>query len=164
MALKGDRYEFLTNVSNHMNEVAEKGGIVSMSTAGSGAALDQSKALVTYAANPSGAKPVGLLLDDMVNVDQTKFHINQHKNEVQKGGKVTLLQKGWVVTNQIYPGVTPAGQDTAYLANSGKVTATIGAGGLVGTPPVGVFESLKDEDGYARLFVDLPYVKGKKGN
>ena len=159
MALKGDRYEAMTDISHIMNEVATRGGIASLSTAGFGAALDQAKALVTYAANPSGAKPVGLLLGDMVNINQTKFHKNQHKNETQKGGKVTLLLKGWVVTNFVYPGTTPAGQNTAYLAGSGYVTPTRGAGGVVGTPPVGNFMSTKDEDGYAKLWVELPYQR-----
>lgn len=164
MALKGDRYEALTDISYFMNEVAERGGIASASTAGSGAALDQSAALVTYAANPSGNKPVGILLNDMVNIDQTRFHINQHKNEVQQGGKVTLLMHGWAVTDFVYPGVTPANMETAYLANSGFVTTTLGNGGIIGTPPVGNFMSLKDEDGYAKLFVNLPFTKQEIGN
>lgn len=164
MALKGDRYEALTDISFFMNEVAERGGIASVSTAGSGAALDQGSALVTYAASPSGQKPAGLLLNDMVNIDQTRFHRNLHKNEVQKGGKVTLLLKGWVVTDFVYPGNTPGAMQTAYLAGSGYVTSTIGAGGLVGTPPVGNFMSTKDEDGYVKLWVDLPYQRGKTGN
>ena len=80
MALKGDRYEFETTIDFFMNEVAERGGVVTLSTAGSGAALDQSAALVTYAAAQSGQVPIGILLNDMVNIDQTRQHINFHKN------------------------------------------------------------------------------------
>ena len=67
MALKGDRHEFETTIDFFCNdEAAERGGIASFSTAGSGAALDQSAALVTYSATQSGVKPVGVLLNDMV--------------------------------------------------------------------------------------------------
>jgi len=101
MALKTDRSTLQTDISFFMNAAATRGGIASLSTGGSGAAMDQGAALVTYAANPSGKIPVGLLLNDMVNIDLTRQHLNQHKDEVQKGGKVTLLQKGTVVQVQV---------------------------------------------------------------
>ena len=160
MALKGDRHELQTDVSFFMNEVAERGGIATLSTAGSGAALDQSAALVTYAAAQSGNVPIGLLLNDMVNIDQTRQHINFNKNEMQKGGKVTLLQKGWVVTNRIDPGVTVTAGNTAYVGPSGYITNTQyghphNAGYAQGSV-VGRFDSLADEDGYAKVSVNLP--------
>jgi len=156
MPLKGDRYEGVTDVSFFMNDAsASKGGIACISTAGSGVALDQSKALVTYKASASGSIPVGLLLNDMVNIDQTRQHINFHKNEVQKGGKVTLLTQGWVVTSMV-TGTPTAGQP-AYLTATGNVTPTQSAtGGVVATPPVGRFLSTKDEDGYVKLSINLP--------
>ena len=156
MALKGDRYEGMTDVSFFMNDSsAAKGGIAVLSTGGSGVALDQSKALVTYAAAASGNIPVGLLLNDMVNIDQTRQHINFHKNEVQKGGKVTLLTDGWVVTDMVTG--TPVAGNPAYLTAAGKVTPTQSAtGGVKATPPVGRFLSSKDEDGYVKLSVKLP--------
>ena len=73
MALKGRRYEFKTTLRFHLNEAATRGGCVVMSTAGSGAALDQSSSLVTYAADPSGSAPIGILLNDMVDQDQTRY-------------------------------------------------------------------------------------------
>ena len=82
-----------------MNEVAERGGVVALSTAGSGASMDNGAAVVTYSALPSGAVPMGLLINDMVDIDLTRQHLNQYKDEIQKGGKVTLLNKGWVVTD-----------------------------------------------------------------
>ena len=158
MALKGDRIEFQHDITFNMNEVGQKGGIVSYSTVGSGAALDQSAALVTYAATGSGSKPAGLLLNDMVNVDLTRQHINWHKNEVQKGGKVTLLKKGWVVTDQIASGITIAAGDKAYLANGGRITNsnTGNAVGDVASPLVGSFLSKADEDGFAKVEINLP--------
>tara|TARA_B100000676_G_C18058819_1_gene836326 strand:+ start:994 stop:1491 length:498 start_codon:yes stop_codon:yes gene_type:complete len=156
MALKGDRYEGMTDISFFMNDSsAAKGGVVVLSTVGSGVALDQSKALVTYAGTASGNVPVGLLLNDMVNIDQTRQHINFHKNEVQKGGKVTLLTQGWVVTDMITG--TPTAGAPAYLTDDGKLTPTQSAtGGVVATPPVGRFLSSKDEDDYAKVAINLP--------
>ena len=46
MALKADRNELDVDISYFMNETAEKGQIVCISTVGSGAAMDQAGALV----------------------------------------------------------------------------------------------------------------------
>ena len=168
MALKADRHELQTDISFFMNEVATRGGIAILSTGGSGAAMDQSNALVTYAKVPtttaalaiSGIVPVGLLLNDMVNLDLTRQHINWHKDEVQQGGKVTLLKKGWVVTDKVYPGHSPAAGGLAYVAHSGLLATsnlatdqddTVGATRVVGT-----FLSKKDEDGYVKVEISLP--------
>lgn len=156
MALKGD-YNFTENGTNlefYMNEVGQRGGIVSFSTMGSGAALDQAVALATYAAVGSGKKPLGLLLCDMVNLDLTRQHLNQHKYEVQKGGKVEVLRRGWAVTNQVTSGVTLSAGDKAYLGNAGNIT-NVWVSDLV-TPFVGQFLSGTDEDGYAKVEVNLP--------
>lgn len=158
MALKSDRSVLDTDISFFMNEAATRGGIASLSTGGSGAAMDQGEALVTYAAVPSGKVPVGLLLNDMVNIDLTRQHLNQHKDEVQKGGKVTLLRKGYVVTDNIQG--SPSAGDPAYVAHSGNLAASdlsnddSDADGS--TRIVGRFLSSKDQDGYAKVYIDLP--------
>lgn len=159
MALKSDRFEFQTDVSFFMNEVAERGGIVSYGagTSPSGAAMDSALNLVTYVANPSGKVPVGLLLNDMVNIDLTRQHINWHKNEIQKGGKVTVLRKGYVVTNQISTSGTPTAGAYAYLAESGLISTSGKALSLdAGAQPIGRFMSSKDSDGYAKVEINLP--------
>ena len=163
MALKGDRFEGVTDVSFFNNdEDKAKGGIACLVTGGSGVALDQSKALVSYAATASGNIPVGLLLNDMVNIDQTRQHINFHKNEVQKGGKCTLLTQGWVLTNMVDG--TPTAGAPAYLGTTGNVTPTQSAtGGNAANPPVGRFLSSKDEDNYVKLEVHLPANVGDGG-
>ena len=159
MALKTDRSTLDTDISNFMNEVATRGGVASQSTVGSGASMDNGAALVTYKAVPSGAVPVGLLINDMVNIDLTRQHLNQHKDEVQKGGKVTLLRKGYVVTNNIQ-GTLPSGGETAFLAHSGNVAiADVSSDDTDADGSklvVGKFLSCADEDGYAKLYVDLP--------
>jgi len=164
MALKSDRFEFQTDVSFFMNEVAERGGvavhatgIVGASTSPSGASMDSSLNVVTYAANPSGLVPVGILLNDMVNLDLTRQHINWHKNEIQKGGKVTILRKGYVVTNKIHATGTPIAGNYAYLADSGLISTSTRALALdSGAQPIGRFLSAKDGDGYAKVEINLP--------
>ena len=159
MALKSDRSVLQTDISFFMNEAATRGGVVAVSTGGSGAAMDNGAALVTYSAEPSGKVPVGLLLNDMVDIDLTRQHLNQHKDEVQKGGKVTVLQKGFVVTSSL-EGTAPSAGDTAFLAHSGNISASdlatdnVDADGS--TRVVGRFLSGVDEDGYAKVYIDLP--------
>jgi len=149
MALKGDRNELDTDISFFINETGEKGQFMSISTAGSGSAMDNSNAVVTVAAEASGAKFAGILLNDVVNIDQSRYHINWQKDEVQQGGKVTLLRKGWVVTDQI-SGTPTAGQD-CYLADSGNCSAT-----QDGTAPkIGQFLSTKNADGFAKVAVNV---------
>jgi hypothetical protein len=156
MALKTDRSTLQTDISFFMNEAATRGGVVILSAAGSGASMDNGAALVSYAATGSGAVAAGLLVNDMVDIDLTRQHLNQHKDEVQKGGKVTLLQKGWVVTSNL-EGADPNGGDLAYLAHSGNLASSdIVRDETDGTNVVGRFLSDVDEDGYAKVFIDLP--------
>ena len=158
MALKSDRSTLQTDISFFMNEAATRGGVASISTGGSGVSLDNGAAVVTYGAVPSGKVPVGVLLNDMVDIDLTRQHLNQHKDEVQKGGKVSLLTKGWVVTNSLQG--TPAAGDLAYLGHSGNIatedlsnddTDADGSSRVVGR-----FLSSVDQKGYAKVFIDLP--------
>lgn len=149
MALKPDRVELLTDISFFMNTTATRGGVVSATSAGSGVSMDDANAVVAYAANPSGAKPVGVLLNDVVDIDLTRQHINWHKDEVQKGGKVTVLRQGQVTTNLV-AGSPTAGAD-AYVAASGYLSTTQAAGAV----KVGQFLSAVDADGYAKVSVNL---------
>lgn len=148
MALKSDRYELQTDISFFYNDgTATRGGVVCHdTTAGSGAAMDQGVNLVKY--STSGV-PVGVLLNDVVNKDLTRIHLNQYKDEVQKGGKVTVLRKGYVVTNNL---------DGNPVAGSGAYASTSSAGdfAMTGDYQVGRFLSSKDEDGYAKVEVNLP--------
>jgi hypothetical protein len=150
MALKTDRIEALSDISFFMNTVAERGGVVSVVTAGSGVSMDDANAVVAYAATVSGSKPLGVLLNDVVNYDLTRQHINWHKDEVQVGGKVTLLRQGQVTTNMLVNGTTP----------SAGVDAYVGVSGLIGTSStnsvkIGQFLSSKDADGYVKLSVNI---------
>jgi hypothetical protein len=150
MALKADRIELLTDISFFMNTTAERGGVVSAVTSGSGVSMDDASSVVAYAATVSGAKPLGVLLNDVVNYDLTRQHINWHRDEVQVGGKVTLLRQGQVTTNMVVGGATPTAGVDAY----------VGANGLIGTSntnstKIGQFLGSKDADGYVKLSVNI---------
>jgi hypothetical protein len=155
MALKPDRIELQTDVSFFMNTTATRGGVASVSTGGSGVAMDDAAAVVSYASTASGSKPVGVLLNDVVNLDLTRQHINWHKDEVQVGGKVTLLQVGQVTTNLVTG--SPTAGATAYVGASGNFSAT--APSDAGTEDeayrVGRFLSSKDADGYVKVAVNI---------
>jgi hypothetical protein len=153
MALKSDRYELQTDISFFYNAgEATRGCVVSHGgTAGSGAAMDQG---VNLCAKSVSAVPVGILLNDVVNKDLTRTHLNQHKDEVQKGGKVTVLRKGYVVTNDIFG--TPAAGGAAYAAAHAEGGSAAGLIATSGTYQIGRFLSTKDEDGYVKVEVNLP--------
>jgi hypothetical protein len=156
MALKADRHELDVDISFFYNEgTATRGGVVVLDTVGSGAAMDQAGAKVKYAAATNALFPVGILLNDVVNLDLTRQHINWHKDEVQKGGKVSILKKGWVVTNMIDG--TPAVGLGAFVGDGtvGNIStkAAVADGVYI---QVGRFMSDKDEDGYAKVEINLP--------
>ncbi len=155
MALKMDRLIDATEIGYYLNEVAERGVVVSVSTAGSGIALDNTANLATVATAASGQRPLGILLNDFVNVDQTRTPINWFKDQSQIGNKCTILTKGWIVTDKVQG--TPQAGDIAVLGASGNLVAvTLGTNTNSATNPVvGRFRSRKSEDGFARVYVDL---------
>mgnify|MGYP003112403034 CR=1 FL=1 len=163
MALKADRYEESTDISYFYNgDACTRGGVVVLADLGlaSGAALDQGENLVVYKKAVGTDVAVGILLNDVVNKDLTRTHLNQYKDEVQKGGKVTVMTRGWVVTNNIDG--TPVAGNVAYVSNgnvsahvAGNITPTAipnASGNLI----VGRFMSRKDADGYAKVYINLP--------
>jgi hypothetical protein len=156
MALKADRFEARTDISFYYNQgVADRGGVVVHgATAGSGAAMDQGANLVRYKAVVNGDVPVGILMNDVVDKDLTRTHLNMYKDEVQLGNKVTVLRGGYVVTNKLDNVTVVAGQIAyASTATAGNITNT-------GVLPhaLGRFLSSKDADGYAKVEVNLPLV------
>ena len=164
MALKGDRVEHLTDISYFKSDaVAERGLILVHNTGGSGAAMDDSAALVADAAAYTD-QPAGLLLSEVVNIDLTRQHYNQHKDEMNLGGKVTLLRRGTVVTDQLSG--TPVIGEQAYFGLDGKLfthgEAPAGATGIVVAghrtvtgDQVGRWLSVLDADGYAKVEINI---------
>ncbi len=155
MALKPDRHESRTDLSYFMNATAERGLIVIHNTGGSGAAMDTANATVAVPTVASGTNPAGLLLNDVVNLDLTRQHINQHQDEVQQGSKVLVLREGFVVTNQVSG--TPTVGAPAYYANDGRVTPTAPSDDLLTDDlyRIGRFLGVTDSDGYVKVEIHI---------
>jgi len=152
MALKPDRVEAYTDISFFCDTVSERGGIVSHVTGGSGVSMDDANAVVRYSATGSGIIPAGLLLNDVVNIDLTRQHINWFKDEVQVGGKVVVLRQGQVTTNMIESVAPTIGQD-AYCGVSGLLTNVVPVHNEA--VKVGRFLSTKDADGYVKVDINI---------
>jgi hypothetical protein len=151
MALKPDRIELMTDISFFMNTVAERGGVVCVDTSTDGvASMDDGNSVVQYAATVSGSKPIGILLNDVVDYDLTRQHINWYRDEMQKGGKVTLLRQGQVTTNMVVSADTPKAGVDAYVGVSGLVSTA-----STDSVKIGQFLSAKDTDGYVKVSVNL---------
>lgn len=152
MALKPDRVEAYTDISFFMNTTGERGGVVVHDTTGVGASMDDAGAVVGYPNGvASGLEPAGVLLNDVVNYDLTRQHINWHRDEVQVGSKVTLLRQGQVTTNVVDPEVAPSAGERAYFDGFGRLTNVA----EVGSTQVGRFLSGLDGDGYVKLDVNI---------
>lgn len=158
--------------------VTTKGGVASLVTPTTGAGMDDtsgpslepvklgklatsgirpgtgSSNTVDYLASPSGAVARGMLLQDVINEDGIGFNEPRRRpmdgqNVSFPGRKVTLVRRGWLVTDKITG--SPVAGDTAYLAANGNVSPTQSAG----APAVGKFETAKDTNGFAKVFMDL---------
>lgn len=165
MSLKPGRSTPETDISYFAFSTATRGGVVcavasgslpSGTLAGFGEAMDSAGQRAAYVDNASGYVPLGVLMHDVVNIDQSRQFLNPYKSEVQVGDKVTILQKGWVTTNNIRTNTltnvtipTPA-----YVGFSGNLYAGVAYNTGSGYPRVGYFMSYVDSDGYAKVRID----------
>lgn len=150
MSLKPDRNLTKWVFGYKGTAAADRGGVVSISTPSSGHGLD-GVGVAAYVANPSGAIPLGVLLDDVVDYGD-KLNRDPYRESVNVGGAVSIGSEGWVVTNMVYPGVTPTAGQAAYLGQSGYFTNVQ----ATGAPKLGRFETSKDEDGYLKVSLNIP--------
>lgn len=66
--------------------------------------------------------------------------------------EVFVIRRGLVTTDRIHQAATPSGGLLAYTTTSGYLTSSdVASSG----EPVGVWQSTKDSDGYAQLYVDI---------
>lgn len=177
MALKPARNVELYENGLFLGQTATKGVIVSYPSGavittnvfGSGEALDSALSSgVINATAASGWRPCGMLLDDVVNLDLTKTHQNYHKHEVNINQKVSIMTKGWAITDKLAAGYTPRPGDVAVLHTDGKISGiTPVAGFSTGQvaiealilnptqwPKVGMWLGKVDADGFAKVYVD----------
>lgn len=159
MAMKGPRVVLETDITLTCESVAERGRVLVHKTgsAGSGVALGSSAGKADLVSNASGYKVAGVLYNDVVSYDTTRYHGNFHKDETRTGERCNLLKKGRLTVDGITG--TPAIGETAYLDSSGTIiNAAHATGGLVARPKLGTFASIKDENGFAAIDFNLPVV------
>jgi hypothetical protein len=92
-------------------------------------------------------QPIGIIMNDVVQIDLRHHHINHHKDEVQVGGKVTILQDGWIVAGSFDKPVQPGEQ--IYYNTAGRLT-TEPTG-----KPIGIAMSSSDADGFVKVKINL---------
>ena len=92
-------------------------------------------------------------MNDVVNIDLTRQHINYNKDEVQQGGKVLLLRRGTVVTDKISG--TPVIGEQVHFAIGAKGGFLTTASEDSTSDQVGRWLSTKDSDGYAKCEINI---------
>lgn len=149
MALKPDRIELAdgSRIKYFMNVIAERGIIVDLDSPG-GEGMDDPGAVVIVPPNASG-DPAGVLMNDVVNLNLTRQHLNWHQDEVQVGNKVDLLVRGVVRTNMVLGGDDPVAGDPAHYTTLGLWTLD------TTSVQVGRFVSSEDADGYVEIEVNI---------
>lgn len=159
MALKPDREIYQETIKYTCETVGSEGFVTVVTSAGSGVALGDRAGQASIVADPSGYKVAGVLMHDVVNTDETQYHLNFHNGERKMGSRACLLRKGVITTNALVSGQSPTDGGVAYLGADGKFTATMSAtGGIVATPKLGEFKGAKDENAYVCVEVNLPIV------
>ena len=151
MALKGERTVIEQDISYSCSNVATRGVVLVLLTSGSGISLGDSAGIATLSTTSSGKVPLGILMNDVVSIDETLYHRNFHKDQTKTGERCTLLRKGNVTTDA-YTGSPTVGAP-AYLTSNGTLTPT--NAGAAATPLVGKFESVPDADSYVKVSINL---------
>jgi hypothetical protein len=170
MAIRGLR-KIEADVIRHKAAQAMNAGIVVGFQLGG--TVDADSLLQAVAPAESGDGSVlGILLDEVIArpaeaEDSTDIRLKGIRSDwvfseatplFQEAGKryvdeeVAIMRKGLITTDRVYTGATPSGGLYAFAMTNGLITA--GATGS-GTP-IGVWQSAKDSDGYAQLYVDCP--------
>lgn len=160
MALGAFRQIFHTNVEVTVSGVAERGGIISYvpGVNGLGAYADAT-------AVSGGAKPAGLLLDDVEDINYFKNPEYRQRNVVPKGSVVGLVTEGEVITDFVEttgPGAITVGTyapgDLLYLADNGQVSRSNGSAGGTGVATrflIGRALSALGSDGFLKIRLEL---------
>lgn len=149
MALKRLRkYDEGSDIAYVLNEVAEKGIVVTYVTGSGGTGKPgDSNNIVQIPTNASGV-PVGVLATDVVSIDLSRYnHVARyHRDEVPVCSPVTIVTDGYVYTDMVSG--TPVAGQSAYYTTGGLLTAT-----NTGSVVVGRFRGTVDGDGYVGVDV-----------
>lgn len=147
MALGPNRQVFQTRIRYAVASAAERGGILSASST-VGEAL--------YDLDGSGALPLGILLDDVEDLNFDKHPEYLQRNVVDIGSVVGIANEGEFETDLYIASPAPTQGAPAYLHPSGFV-GTVELDDGVGTtsPRVGTFLTPPNALGFVTLYVEL---------
>lgn len=150
MALAPSRQVFQTNVKYALDEVAER-GVICCLVPGTTAAGE-----VTAAAVPTGVgvQPVGILLDDVEDLNYDRHGEYRQRNVVDVGSVVGLAAKGDFSTDRL-SGPAPVAGNDAFLGPNGTLTPVQLTDGITAAPRVGYFQSAPNANGFAAVHLDL---------
>jgi hypothetical protein len=103
--------------------------------------------------------PAGIMQQEVIEFDNTRMSMDMSDDEViLVGSKVGVYKKGWFVTRCIAAAADPVLKSKpAYYDINGDFTTA------AGSPCVGTFQSNRDANGYARVFIDIPTYGRKAG-
>lgn len=149
MALAPSRQIFQTNIRYALNEVTER-GVICCIVAGTTAA---GEVTATAVATGVGVKPIGVLLDDVEDLNFDRHGEYRQRNVVDVGSVIGICAKGDLETDKISG--TPRAGDPAYLHANGNVSATRLSDGITPAPQVGYFLSGLNANGFAAVHFDL---------
>lgn len=146
MALKGKRQMFAETAEFRLNAVAERGYFVMLDTANEGYVK------VVDSTVKSNSPVIGCLLNDVIADASTTAPQNFQKAfEVWVGDKVPVLETGRILTNVVYDGAVAIAAGAAAYVNASGVLTTASGFGTANHRKVGLFETARDSDGYARV-------------
>mgnify|MGYP001585856969 CR=1 FL=1 len=155
MGLKGSRQVSQTGIEVSVSGVAARGGVLSYVPGVAGLAEYSNAAAVSGQL----AKPLGILMDDVEDINYFRSPEFRNRNVVAKGSVVGYITEGDVWTDFVETTTadgasvgTYAPGDTLYLANDGKVSRL----NVLGRRPVvGAARSTIGSDGYIKIRVEL---------
>jgi len=95
--------------------------------------------------------PAGLIMQEVVEYDNTRMSRDMSDFEVvMVGSKVAVYTKGYANTRCISAPAGPLAGSPAYYDADGYFTT------VAGSPCVGTFQSDRDANGFARVYIDVP--------
>ncbi len=118
-----------------------------------GILLDKVIARPAEAEDSSDSQLKGIISDWIFTAAQPLF---QEEGLRFVNEEVAIMRKGLISTNRIETASTPSGGMLAWAGTAGDLSAKAASAGS-GTP-IGVWQSVKDSDGYAQLYVDVSPV------
>lgn len=151
MALGPSQVQQDLDLSFVKDRAGERGGIVCW-------VMSSGVQVVGYVANPIGAKPLGIQLNDVEEMDLSRhWHpaTDRSMRRVDKpGATVGIAAVGTWDTNFIHPDANPYSGKKAYLAPSGLITDDISLGG----DEIGIFLSSINDSNIPNLPRSRDYI------